>query len=432
MPPLTATGQVDVAPPRTSLPQNRLRQDRRRVQPRAVYLDYHASTPCDPRVVEAMLPYFLDTFANPASGVHRAGRRAADAVEVARAQVAGAIGAESSEIVFTSGATESNNLAILGSVTGTPGRRTGVLASAIEHKSVLSPCRSLANKGFDLNIVPVDQDGVLDLGALADLVGDETAIVSVQAVNNEIGTIQSILEVVQIAHQAGALVHCDAAQALGRIPIEVGDWGVDLLSVSGHKCYGPKGVGALYVRGGARGAPIEPLLRGGGQEHQLRAGTLNVPGIVGLGLAAELAERERQADMKRAGVLRDWLEERVLEAVPCAQRNGSLYRRVAGTSSLTLPGVDADALIANLERVYISTGSACTSGAPEPSHVLLAIGLTRDRAYDTIRIGLGRFSTPEEIKVAADCLVATVSALAAHRSESTGPSPPASAREAEV
>lgn len=391
--------------------RERAETERRPVAPGSVYLDYHASTPCDPRVLEAMLPYFLDTFANPASSVHLAGRKAADAVEKARRQVARAIGAEPGEIVFTSGATESNNLAILGSSTGSSCGRTNVLASAIEHRSVLAPCQSLTSKGFSFRAIPVHRDGLLDLGALVELVDDGTLIVSVQAVNNEIGTIQPLLEVVQIAHAAGALVHCDAAQALGRIPIDVGDWGVDLLSLSGHKCYGPKGVGALYVRGGARNAPIEPLIHGGGQEYDLRAGTLNVPGIVGLGLAAEIAAADRERETKRVAMLRDWFEAQILKTAPGAYRNGSLLHRVAGNSSITFPGVDAEALIANLRDVHVSTGSACTSGAPEPSHVLLALPLDRASAFQTLRIGIGRFVVEQDIRIAVREIVA---ALARH------------------
>lgn len=368
---------------------------------RCIYLDYHASTPCDPRVVEAMLPYFLDTFANPSSSNHEPGKKAAQAVEKARQQVARAVNAEPGEIVFTSGATESNNLAILGSAAEAPPGRRKVLASAIEHKSVLGPCKALEKRGFEFELIPVDRDGLLDLGALADLVDDETFLVSVQAVNNEIGTIQPVLEVVQIAHSAGALVQCDAAQALGRIRIDVGDWGVDLLSLSAHKCYGPKGVGALYVRGGARKAPLEPLVYGGGQEHDRRPGTLNVPGIMGFGLATVIAEQERQADTERIRQLRDQFEEEILEAIPDVRRNGSLTRRVAGNSSLTFPSVDAEALIANMRGLALSTGSACTSGAPDPSHVLTAIGLSRDEASSTVRVGIGRFSMEEELEYAA-------------------------------
>ncbi|MYA34772.1 MAG: cysteine desulfurase [Gemmatimonadales bacterium] len=387
MSPLAASRRVEAAVP----------QARRR----GVYLDYHASTPCDPRVVEKMLPVLLDDFANPASDIHGAGRRAAAAVETAREQVAAAIRAEPEEIVFTSGATESNNLAVLGSARARSFGRTTVLAGATEHKSVLVPIRRLKRDGFELKLIPVEPDGRIDLGALAELVSEDTFLVSVQAASNEIGTIQPILEIVQIAHAAGALVHCDAAQALGRMALDVGDWGVDLLSLSGHKCYGPKGIGALYVRGGAPRALLEPIVYGGGQEHGLRAGTLNVPGIVGFGLAAEIAETEREADTARIRGLRDWFERQILEAIPRVRVNGSRTHRVAGNSSLTFPDVEAEALIARLRDVHLSTGSACTSGAPEPSHVLTAIGQSREDAYNTVRIGLGRFTTPEELTYAA-------------------------------
>lgn len=376
-----------------------------RGQRRGVYLDYHASTPCDPRVIEEMLPLLLDDFANPASDIHFAGRRAAAAVETARERVAAAIRAEPEEIVFTSGATESNNLAILGPARARSFGRMRVLASAIEHKSVLEPSRRLRARGFVLEHVPVEPDGRVDLGALAELISEDTFLVSVQAVNNEIGTIQPILEVVQVAHAAGALVHCDAAQALGRIPVDVGDWGVDLLSLSGHKCYGPKGVGALYIRGGARRALLEPIIYGGGQEHNLRAGTLNVPSIVGFGLAAEIAEIERDADATRIRELRDWLEQQIMDAIPGVRVNGSRAQRVAGNSSLTFRGVEAEALIAGLRHVHVSTGSACTSGAPEPSHVLTALGLSREDAYNTVRIGLGRFTVAEDLTFAASRIV---------------------------
>lgn len=378
---------------------------------RPIYLDYHASTPCDPRVVEAMLPYFLDTFANPSSSIHGPGKQAARVVEEAREQVARAIHAEPGEILFTSGATESNNLAILGTAAEVPAGRRRILASAIEHKSVLGPCRALEKRGFEFELIPVDGDGLLDLGALAELIDDETFLVSVQAVNNEIGTIQPVLEVVQIAHSAGALVHCDAAQALGRIPIDVGDCGVDLLSLSAHKCYGPKGVGALFVRGGARTAPLQPLAYGGGQEHERRPGTLNVPGIVGFGQASEIADEERETDNERIRRLRDRFEEQIINAIPDVRRNGSLTRRVAGNSSLTFPEVDAEALIANLREVAISTGSACTSGAPEPSHVLVAIGLTREEATNVVRVAIGRFTMKSEVAVAAASLTDTVRLL---------------------
>jgi len=373
-----------------------------------VYLDHHASTPCDPRVVEEMLPYFLDRFANPSSSTHAAGRGVAAAVEAARGQVASAIAAEPSEIVFTSGATESNNLAILGSIGGAPPTRRRILASAIEHKSVLGPCENLRERGYDFELIPVEPDGRVDLGSFAQRMDERVALASVQAVNNEIGTIQPVREIVQIAHAGGALVHCDAAQALGRIPVDVGDLGVDLLSLSAHKCYGPKGVGALYIRGGAQVAPLEALVFGGDQEAGLRSGTLNVPGIVGFGLAAEIAALEREAEIKRIAPLRDWLEEQISKRILEWRRNGPRTDRVACNSSLTFPGVEADALIVRLRDVHVSTGSACMVGAPAPSHVLTAIGLTRQEAYSTVRIGLGRFTTEQDMMHAASRLTRSI------------------------
>ena len=376
-----------------------------------VYLDNHASTPCDPRVVEEMLPYFYEKCANPASSMHADGRKAAQAVQAARQQVAASIGAEPSEIIFTSGATESNNLAILGAASASSCGRRRILAGAIEHKSVVVPCWSLLKQGFDVEIIPVADDGRIDLNALADMLDENTFLVTVQAVNNEIGTIQPVSEVCEIAHASGALLHCDAAQALGRIGIHVGHWGADLLSLSGHKCYGPKGIGALYIRGGARSAPLQSIVHGGGQEFDVRSGTLNVPGIVGLGAAAEFAERDRRSDSERIGRLRDRLERQVISSIPTARRNGATVARVAGNSSLTLPGIEAEALIARLGDVHCSTGAACTAGALEPSHVLSAIGLTRAEAYSTVRVGIGRFNTEDDVSYAASRLVRTVERL---------------------
>ncbi len=354
------------------------------------------------------MPYFFDRFANPSSSIHMGGRKAAQAVETARQRVAASIGAEPTEVVFTSGATESNNLAILGSARASSCRRTRILVGAIEHKSVLAPCWSLREQQFEVEIIPVERDGRIDLAVVADMLDGNTFLVSVQAVNNEIGTIQPVSEIVELAHASGALVHCDAAQALGRIGINVGDWGADLLSLSGHKCYGPKGVGALYIRGGAQNAPLASLVYGGGQEFDVRSGTLNVPGIVGLGAAAELAERERWSDSERIGRLRDWFEDQVMSAIPGLDRNGATAARVAGNSSLTLHGVEAEAIIARLRDVHVSTGSACAAGALEPSHVLAAIGLTRSEAYSTLRVGLGRFTTQDDVAYAASALLRAV------------------------
>jgi len=358
-----------------------------------------------------MLPLFIETFANPSSSIHAQGRKAAETVEKARAHVGQAIGAAAGELVFTSGATESNNLAIQGAVRCEPAGRRKVLATAIEHKCVLESCRWLGNHGYVFEVIPVGEDGLVDLAALVDLVDDRTALVSVQAANNEIGTIQPIAEVAQVVHRAGALLHSDAAQALGRIPIDVGPWGVDLLSLSAHKCYGPKGVGALYVRGGARSAPLEPLVFGGGQEAGLRSGTLNVPGIVGFGRACQIACEEVVVESVRIGRLRNWFERLVLDSVSRVQRNGAISRRLAGNSSLRFEGVEAEALIANLPEIAVSTGSACTSGALEPSHVLTAIGLSRQEAYSTLRIGLGRFTMESELEYTATRIAEAVSRI---------------------
>lgn len=375
-----------------------------------IYLDYHASTPCDPRVVQAMLPYFVEIYGNPSSS-HPSGQVAADAVAGARELVAKAIGALAGEIAFTSGATESNNLAVLGVARAAPARRRRVLTSAVEHKAVLGPVHALAREGFEVRVLPVESDGRIDLDALAELVDNTTAVVSVQAANNEIGTLQPIGEIAQVVHRAGAVFHCDAAQAVGRIPVDVLDWDVDLLSISGHKCYAPKGIGALYIRGGIRNAPLHPLVVGGGQEAEIRPGTLNVPGIVGLGRACELICEDLAAEATRIAHLRDRFEAILKRELQGVRRNGALGRRLPGNSSLTFPGIDAEAMLANLPDVILSTGSACVSGSMEPSHVLTAIGLSRTEARQTVRIGLGRFTSDAEIPVAAGRIVETVQQL---------------------
>jgi cysteine desulfurase len=374
---------------------------------RTVYLDHHASTPCDPRVVEAMLPFLVECYANPSS-IHREGQRAANAVHEARRMLASAIHASPAEIVFTSGATESNNLAILGAArSAIPGRR-GIVVSAIEHKCVLNAARHLGTAGWDVRIAPVLSDGTIDLGVLVDLVDKETALVSIQAASNEIGTIQPIEEIAQIVHRVGAIFHSDAAQALGRIDIDVGLWDVDLLSLSAHKAYGPKGVGALYVRGGARCAPLEPLVFGGGQEDGLRSGTLNVPGIVGFGRAAGLSIELMLEETDRIRRLRDYMETKVLSAVAGVRRNGAIHHRLAGNSSLTFIGCDAEAIIARLADFALSTGSACSSGAIEPSHVLMAVGIGRAEGHQTIRVGLGRYTSPTEIELFCESIADAV------------------------
>lgn len=367
-----------------------------------IYLDYHATTPCDPRVVEAMMPYFTHEFGNPSSGLHRQGRRAAQAVEAAREEVAALIGAAPDEIVFTSGATESNNLVISGVARG-PSRRRRIVTTAIEHKAVLEPCRALAEQGFDVVVLPVNCDGTVDLAEAEAAIDVDTLLVSIQTASNEIGTIQPLATVVELAKRHGALVHTDAAQAVGKVPLNVRDLGIDFLSLSGHKLYGPKGTGALFVRSGLR-RQLVPLVRGGGQESEIRPGTLNVPGIVGLGEACAISTIELGEERVRVAALRDRLECHLAAAIPGLRINGNRANRLPGNSSLTFPGIEADALILNLPALALSTGSACTSGAMEPSHVLTAIGLSREAANGTVRIGLGRFTTQAEIDATAEMI----------------------------
>lgn len=380
-----------------------------------IYLDNHATTPCDPHVVQAMLPYFTEKFGNPSSGVHIAGREAAEAVERARSQVASLLGARKGEIVFTAGATESNNLAIAGVAKAAANGRRRIVTSAIEHKSVLVLVNELVRQHFELVVLPVDREGRILLSAAREAIDDRTLLVSVQAASNEIGTIQNVAEVARLAHEHGALMHTDAAQAVGKILVNVVEWDVDFLSISAHKMYGPKGVGALYIRDGVRGQPISPLLYGGGQEWDLRSGTMNVPGIVGLGEACVLCEESLVEESRRVSLLREQLEQALLNSIPHMRRNGSLNHRLPNNSNLTIPDVDAEALIVNTPEVALSIGSACTSGAPEPSHVLLAIGLSRQEAHSTIRMGLGRFTTDDEIRRASEVIISGVERLTRRR-----------------
>ena len=378
-----------------------------------VFLDHHATTPCDPRVIEAMLPFFGVRFANPSSETHRAGRVAAIAVADAREKVADLIGASPGEILFTGSATESNNLAILGLVRASGSSRRKILTSAVEHKSVLDPVRSLGRGGFQVQEIGVDRLGRLDHDEYREALDDDTLLVSVQAANNEIGTLQAVSDIAELAHSKGAMVHCDAVQAVGRIPVDMMTWDVDLMSLNAHKLYGPKGIGALYIRGGRQALPLLPLMFGGGQEDGLRPGTLNVPAIVGFGEACRLASEVLPAEASRISTLRDRFESRLLDQYKSVRRNGALDCRLPGNTSLTFPGIDADALIARLPELALSTGSACTSGSPDPSHVLRALGLTRAEAYQTLRIGVGRYTTADQVDTAANQIVDALTAIEA-------------------
>ncbi|MDX1623393.1 MAG: cysteine desulfurase family protein [Gemmatimonadota bacterium] len=378
-----------------------------------VYLDYHATTPCDPRVVEAMAPCFRDTFGNPSSRSHPFGRAAEDAVENARRRVAGAIGAEPKEIVFTASATEANNLALRGAAHARREAGDGdhLVATAIEHKSVLGPLKALAEEGFEITFVEVDERGRVDPGAVADAITPRTTVVSAMVANNEIGTIEPVAEIAAVAREAGAWVHTDAVQALGRVPVDVDDLDVDLLSLSAHKFYGPKGVGSLYVRKRPRRVELEPLVVGGGQERGLRSGTHNVPGIVGMAAAAKIAVDERETEAERVEALRDRLQATLVSEIEGLEVNGDPESRLPHNLSVTIPHVDGEALLLSLHDVAVSSGSACRSSAPGGSHVMKAIGRSDEEARSTIRFGLGRWSDEKEIDYAARRVVETVGQL---------------------
>jgi cysteine desulfurase len=371
-----------------------------------IYLDHQATTPVDPRVLDAMLPYLTSTYGNPASP-HAPGRQADQAVLAARRQLRDLIGASAdSEIVFTSGATEADHLAITGIARAAGRVGSHVITTGIEHKAILAACQHLAGQGAHVTIIPPGIDGLVNPDDIAVAITPATVLVSVMHANNEIGTIQPLAEISQVTRDHGVLLHTDAAQSLGSVPFDVDYLGVDLASFSGHKIYGPKGIGALYIRRGTI-RPV-PQISGGGQEYGLRAGTLNVPGIAGIGEAAAILAAQRDADSLRIASLRDQLLTMLCEALPGVQVNGSMARRLPGNLSITIPGIDADQLIEQTPALAISTGSACNTGQPEPSHVLTAIGLDRPSARASIRIGLGRNTTLREVTSAAQQISAAV------------------------
>jgi cysteine desulfurase len=378
---------------------------------RRVYLDYHATTPVDSRVLDAMLPFFTEHFGNPNSRQHAWGWDAEKAVDAARAQVAALINASPGEIFFTGGATESNNLGIKGIAARLRDRGTRIVTAATEHKSVLDTCRTLRAQGYDVQVVPVQQDGIVDLDALSGAVTTDTILVSVMAANNEIGTVQPLGEIAAIAHECGALLHTDAAQGAGKIPLDVHTMGIDLLSLTGHKMYGPKGCGALFVA--KRKPKLLPVaqLDGGGQELGVRSGTLNVPGIVGLGTAAEICRMEMPQESARLSSMRDRLLERLQGALDGVRVNGTMERRLPHNLHVSFERVEGERLLMALGDLAVSTGSACSSGSQAPSHVLQAIGATGDDAGASIRFGLGRATTEDEIDFAADRVITVVQAL---------------------
>lgn len=378
-----------------------------------IYLDHGSTTPCDRDVVALMGRVAEHEFANPSS-VHRSGRYASRIVEEAREAVATAICALPEEIIFTSGATESNNLAILGVAAAaeeTGERRRQLVTTGIEHPSILEPLKHLSKRGFELMLAPVHNDGVIDLNALASMLGDKTLLLSIQAANNEIGTIQPLVAAAEIARKRGALVHCDAAQAFGKIPFDVETANLDFVSISSHKCYGPKGVGALWVNGSPAQTPIAPIQFGGGQERSMRPGTHNTPAIAGFGRAAQIALERLEADISQTSALRDRFEEIMHALVDGIVVNGAREHRLPGASSITFNDVDADAIIARTPELDLSTASACQSGTQSPSHVLRAVGLSTQKAYSTLRVFLGRDSTESSVEVSAQKLANAISSI---------------------
>ena len=381
-------------------------------QTNPIYLDYQATTPTDPRVVDAMLPWFTEKFGNPHSADHRHGWEAAEAVDEARDQIARLIGAKGKEITFTSGATESNNLAIKGAALAARERdgRNHVLTVATEHKCVLESVRHLGREGFELTILPVNPDGSLDLALLDEAVTDRTALISVMGANNEIGILHPLAEIGRIAHAKGALFHSDCAQAVGKIALDVKAMQIDLMSISGHKIYGPKGIGALYVRRRPK-LPIEPMIDGGGQEKGLRSGTLAPPLCVGMGEACRLAAVEMEREAARLAGYRQKFLGLVRADVPDVIVNGDLKQRLSGNLNLTFEGFEGTELLSALDGLSISSGSACSSGGGSYSHVLEALGHAAGVVSASIRIGFGRFTTEDEVAAAAAMLVAAVRRL---------------------
>lgn len=386
-----------------------------------IYLDYQSTTPVDPRVLQAMLPFFAEKFGNPGSISHSFGHEASLAVENAREQVAHLIGAEGREIVFTSGATESNNLALKGAARFAAETRRHIVTLATEHKCVIESAKALEAEGFRVTFLPVEPSGLVDLDRLEAALDDDTFLVSVMAAHNEIGTLQPLAAIGALCRERGIYFHTDAAQAVGKIPLDVEALGIDLMSISGHKIYGPKGIGALYVRRRPR-VRLEPLLSGGGQERGFRSGTLPAPLCVGFGEASAVSGAEMAGEAERLLALRKHLEDGLKALLPDIRINGDRTRRLPGNLNIAFPGIDAEALMAALPELALSSGSACTSAEVEPSYVLRAIGLDEALARASLRIGLGRFTEAREVDYAAQAIADAVLRL---RREGAGATHPA-------
>jgi cysteine desulfurase len=376
-----------------------------------IYLDNHATTPMDPRVLEAMLPYFTKYFGNAASRNHEFGWVAEQAVEKARKQIADLVGASAREIIFTSGATESDNLAIKGVAEMYAEKGNHIITAATEHKAVLDTCKKLEKNGYRVTYLPVKGDGLVDLDMLREAITDKTILVTIMYANNEIGVLQPVAEIGKICRGNGVLFHTDGVQAIGKVPVDVNRDNIDIMSITGHKLYGPKGVGALYVRRKSPRVQLTAQMDGGGHERGMRSGTLNVPGIVGLGEACAICQREMPEESKRMRYLRDKLRTRLEAELDEVYLNGSWEHRLPNNLNLSFAYVEGESLLMGINDVAVSSGSACTSATLEPSYVLKALGLGDDIAHSSIRFGFGRFNTEEEVDYVADKLVNVVRKL---------------------
>jgi len=376
-----------------------------------LYMDNHATTSMDPRVLEAMLPFFTGKYGNAASRNHAFGWEAEGAVETAREQIAKLIGATAKEIIFTSGATESNNLAIKGVAEMYKERGNHIITQVTEHKAVLDTCKRLEKLGYEITYLPVQPDGLIAIEDLKAAITEKTILVTIMFANNEIGVIQPVAEIGKLCHEKGVIFHTDAVQAVGKIPVDVQAMNIDLLSLTAHKIYGPKGIGALYVRRRNPRVQLTEQINGGGHERGMRSGTLNVPGIVGLGKACEIAGAEMEAESKRLIELRDYMKAKFEKALDYVHVNGNMEHHLPGNLNMSFVYVEGESLLMGINDIAVSSGSACTSATLEPSYVLKALGLGDDVAHSSIRFGLGRFNTKAEVDYVSDKLISTVSKL---------------------
>ncbi len=376
-----------------------------------IYLDYAATTPVDPRVLEKMLPYFSEIYGNAASKAHSFGWKAEQAVIQGRQEIADLLGASSKEIIFTSGATESDNLALLGVAEMYADKGKHIITCVTEHKAILDPAHYLENKGFEVTFLKVDKAGMIDMAELEATIREDTILVSLMAANNEIGTVHPLKKIGELTRKHGVLFHTDATQAAGKIPLDVDDMNIDILSLSAHKMYGPKGIGALYVRRRKPRVRLAPMMHGGGHERGMRSGTLNVPSIVGFGAACKIAQEEMESEAKKLQELRDRLHNKIKDTMDFVYLNGHETERLPGTVNLSFAYVEGESLMMGMENIAVSSGSACTSASLEPSYVLRALGVGDDLAHCSIRFSLGRFTTDAELDETINKLTTVVNKL---------------------